>query len=67
MSEEAASFSADYSSQSFCLYQEKPLELETAIKILENADSHKTMQFPPVKPKGGEVYLFVARSKEEQG
>lgn len=29
-----------------------------AIRILEAGDKYKTIEFPPCKPKGGEVYLF---------
>ena len=51
----------------YCMFQEKPLELETAIKILENVEKYRSVAYPPVKPKGGEVYLFMPHFIEEQG
>eukprot|EP00794_Sanderia_malayensis_P015337 gene15337-16914_t len=65
MSEEEAT-PMDYSKLTYCLYQEKPLELETAIKILENVEKHRTVHNPAVKPKGGEIYLYVPQKPEEQ-
>ena len=67
METEEGSSSADYTKPSYCMYQEKPLELETAIHILENVPDYRAVHYPPVKPKGGEVYLFLAQNTEEQG
>ena len=68
MEEKAISSSVEYAgTHAFCMFQEKPLELETAIKILENVEQYRTVAYPPVKPKGGEVYLFMPQFIEEQG
>lgn len=62
------SSSGEYSgTHACCMFQEKPLDLETAIKILENVDQYRSVAYPPVKPKGGEVYLFMPQFIEEQG
>ena len=68
MAEESISLSGDYAStHTCCMFQEKPLDLESAIKILENVEEHRAVAYPPVKPKGGEVYLFIPQTLEEQG
>lgn len=43
------------------------LELEVAIKILENVEDHVVINQPPIKPKGGEVFLYLPDSINEQG
>ena len=37
-----------------------------AIQILQAVDKYKTIELPPCKPKGGEVYLFDL-PKERKG
>ena len=68
MEDKGISSSGEYTgTHAFCMFQEKPLALETAIKILENVDQYRSVAYPPVKPKGGEVYLFMPQFIEEQG
>ena len=43
------------------------LELEIAIKILENVEDYVTINQPPIKPKGGEIFLFLPDLPNEQG
>lgn len=49
-----------------CLFSEKGLDLDTAISILENIEDYVTINQPPVKPKGGEVFIFIPDSPHEQ-
>lgn len=41
--------------------------MEEAIRLLENAEQYRTINQPPVKPKGGEVFIFLPFSEDEQG
>lgn len=49
-----------------CMTSEKGLELEEAIRLLENVEEYTTINQPPIKPKGGEVFLYLPFSQDEQ-
>jgi len=49
-----------------CYYSEKGLDLDTAIRFLENIEDYPSINQPPVKPKGGEVFIFLPNSLNEQ-
>lgn len=51
----------------FCYSFILGLDLDTAISILENIEDYVTINQPPVKPKGGEVFIFIPDSPHEQG
>ena len=50
-----------------CATCQKQLDIGEAIKLLENYDQYPNAAYPPVKPKGGEAYLFMPSSLEDQG
>lgn len=50
-----------------CLTSDKQLEIGEVIKLLENYTQHVHASYPPVKPKGGEAFLFFPERLEEQG
>ena len=50
-----------------CMNSEKQLDIGDAIKLLENIDQYQFLNLPPVKPKAGEVFLFVPTCPEDQG
>ena len=49
-----------------CLISEKGLELDIAIRMLERVKEFAYIQQPPVKPRGGEVFLFLPETEDEQ-
>ena len=50
-----------------CLFSDIQLDIGTAIKLLENLEQYHNVNVPPIKPRAGEVYLFVPEVIEEQG
>ena len=42
---------------------DKPLKTAEAISILENVKKESCSSLPPVKPKGGEIYIYLNESK----
>eukprot|EP00111_Clytia_hemisphaerica_P019697 TCONS_00058133-protein len=49
-----------------CMTSEKGLDLEEAIRLLENAEQYQTISQPPVKPKGSEIFIFMPFTADEQ-
>ncbi|XP_065656541.1 uncharacterized protein LOC100202561 isoform X2 [Hydra vulgaris] len=49
-----------------CMFCDKGLDLDTAIRLLENIDFYPIINQPPVKPKGGEVFIYLPDTVEEQ-
>ena len=43
---------------SYILLKHCSFTTKEAIQILETVDKYETIEIPPCKPKGGEVYLF---------
>ena len=44
----------------------KPLKTAEAVSILENVSRESCTSLPPVKPKGGEVYIYLNESDKEK-
>jgi len=43
-----------------------PLKTAEAISILENVSKEYCSSLPPVKPKGGEIYVYLNESDESK-
>ena len=43
------------------------IDLDAAIRILEHIEDYSTISEPPVKPKGGEMFIYLPANTQEQG
>lgn len=50
-----------------CMVSEKQLDIGNVIKFLENISQYNYTNVPPIKPKAGEVHLFVPANAVDQG
>lgn len=50
---------------SHTLLKQSTFTTKEAIQILEAVDKYNTIDIPPCKPKGGEVYLFELPSEKK--
>ena len=50
-----------------CMVSEKQLDTGNVIKFLENISQYNYTNVPPIKPKAGEVHLFVPANAVDQG
>ena len=55
-----------YQGNMTCMYSEKGLDLDAAIRLLEHIEEHPVINVPPQKPRGGEVFIFLPDSVDEQ-
>ena len=55
----------DKQKPSHIMFKQCSSTTKEALQILEAVDKYKTIETPPCKPKGGEVYLFDLPAEKE--